>query len=166
MISLNSFQKKVFNKLTKIQGFSHIIESDFLNKTNLIEEYMQAKYQTNFESKQMEEWTPILCYFSYIYSKPSNPTKQIIGIQGPQGSGKSTMSLIICNFFKDFLGRRTECISIDDFYLTYEERQKRKMAFRGPPGTHDFDLLDSFFDQFYKKQSGSFLCQYIFAYWG
>lgn len=69
----------------------------------------------------------------------------IQGILGVQGGGKSTFATI-CRILLGFLGHNTISISIDDFYLTYEERailkQKKPMfKYRGPPGTHDVVLL-------------------------
>lgn len=68
----------------------------------------------------------------------------IIGIQGIQGCGKSTLARQLCS------SNMFECISIDDFYLTHEQienqyyytREKRWKC-RGNPGTHDIALLDT-----------------------
>lgn len=66
----------------------------------------------------------------------------IIGVQGIQGSGKSTL----CKKLKEKFN--WEVISIDDFYLTRSEldtlfRVTKEEAWkvRGNPGTHDIDLL-------------------------
>ena len=73
----------------------------------------------------------------------------IVGIQGGQGTGKSTLS----SFLKDELkkeGYKVQAFSIDDFYKTNEERQKLKQKYganpfyqisRGLPGTHRVDFL-------------------------
>ena len=73
----------------------------------------------------------------------------IVGIQGGQGTGKSTLS----SFLKDELkkeGYKVQAFSIDDFYKTNEERQKLRQKYknnpfyqisRGLPGTHRVDFL-------------------------
>lgn len=79
---------------------------------------------------------------------------QIIGVQGCQGSGKTTL----CEFIKLYLEHThkaaVEICSIDDFYLTKQERQTlsktthRLLATRGVPGTHDIPLILKTFDAF------------------
>ena len=68
----------------------------------------------------------------------------IIGIQGGQGTGKTSISI----FLKDYLakqGYKIIAFSIDDFYKSYEERKKLREKYpdnpfyqisRGLPGTH------------------------------
>jgi len=70
----------------------------------------------------------------------------VIGINGAQGSGKSTL----CRFLEGALlpahGLRAATLSLDDLYLTYAERQAFArdvhplFATRGVPGTHDVAL--------------------------
>ena len=70
----------------------------------------------------------------------------LIGVQGAQGSGKSTCSEFFKALFEHNYGLRTAVLSIDDFYLTYAERQDLAknvhplLATRGVPGTHDIGL--------------------------
>jgi D-glycerate 3-kinase len=68
----------------------------------------------------------------------------IQGILGGQGTGKSTLCIIL-KLILNQLGYSVACISIDDLYLTYAERQKLqqedpRLIWRGPPGTHDVTL--------------------------
>jgi D-glycerate 3-kinase len=71
----------------------------------------------------------------------------LVGINGPQGCGKTTLTKALCELFAA-KGKRALAISIDDFYLTHTE-QKRFAAEhagnpyfqqRGYPGTHDIEL--------------------------
>ena len=68
------------------------------------------------------------------------------GIGGGQGAGKSTLGRLITEAGTVF-GTRIEVLSIDDFYLTREERRGLAetvhplLATRGPPGTHDVERL-------------------------
>ena len=69
-----------------------------------------------------------------------------VGIGGGQGAGKSTLGRLITEAGTVF-GARIEVLSIDDFYLTKEERDRLAqtvhplLATRGPPGTHALDRL-------------------------
>lgn len=70
----------------------------------------------------------------------------VVGINGAQGSGKSTL----CAFFEQALlpelGLRVVTLALDDLYLTQAERQvlgrtvHPLLATRGVPGTHDTQL--------------------------
>jgi D-glycerate 3-kinase len=83
-----------------------------------------------------------------------NNTKQatfVVGINGAQGSGKTTTTQILTLLLEQE-GYRTVGFSIDDFYLPHAERQKlaeidSRLATRGVPGTHDakwgVDVLNS-----------------------
>ena len=69
-----------------------------------------------------------------------------VGIGGGQGAGKSTLGRLMVEAGRAF-DADVEVLSIDDFYLTREERQRLAedvhplFATRGPPGTHDVELL-------------------------
>ncbi|MEL7492926.1 MAG: glycerate kinase [Cyanobacteria bacterium J06554_11] len=68
----------------------------------------------------------------------------IQGILGGQGTGKTTLTLVL-QLILSCLGNQTVSLSIDDLYLTYDERlalrqQDPRLIWRGPPGTHDVAL--------------------------
>ena len=68
----------------------------------------------------------------------------IQGILGGQGTGKSSLCIIL-KLILNYLGLSVANLSIDDLYLTYEEREDLKqqdprLIWRGPPGTHDIEL--------------------------
>ena len=74
--------------------------------------------------------------------------KKTVMIAGSQGSGKSTLSLIIKKYFQKFYSKNVVILSIDDFYLSSYQRKKLAKKFktnlfetRGVPGTHNFKLL-------------------------
>lgn len=72
----------------------------------------------------------------------------IIGLSGPQGSGKSSIAKGTCKLLLQGRGLRTLHLSLDDFYLSaselaqlYDRTACPLYRFRGNPGTHDVVLL-------------------------
>ena len=74
--------------------------------------------------------------------------KKTLMIAGSQGSGKSTLSLLIKTYFKKFYKKDVVVLSIDDFYLSSFQREKLAIKLktnlfhtRGVPCTHNLKLL-------------------------
>jgi len=69
-----------------------------------------------------------------------------IGINGAQGSGKTTLSLALDMLLTKTYGLRCQTLSIDDFYLSRQDREKLArqvhplLQTRGVPGTHNCEL--------------------------
>lgn len=70
----------------------------------------------------------------------------VVGINGCQGSGKSTLTSFIEAFLTSVHGKRVVSLSIDDFYLDQSQRNALAIKVhpllktRGVPGTHDTTL--------------------------
>jgi len=81
----------------------------------------------------------------------------MIGLAGGQGSGKTTISSILTLILQKYFRLNVFKISIDDFYKTRRDRRllsKNKhplLMTRGVPGTHDIDLMLSFFKKIKDK---------------
>ncbi len=71
----------------------------------------------------------------------------IVGLNGAQGSGKSTLSQYLKQMMPMQLGVDCHVLSIDDFYLSKAKRKRLAasvhplLAIRGVPGTHDVPRL-------------------------
>ena len=71
----------------------------------------------------------------------------IVGLNGAQGSGKSTLSQYLKQMMPMQLGVDCHILSIDDFYLSKAKRKRLAasvhplLAIRGVPGTHDVPRL-------------------------
>lgn len=73
----------------------------------------------------------------------------IVGINGCQGSGKSTLTSLLATVLNEVFHKSTIGFSIDDFYLSKEQRIRLSKSVnpllktRGAPGTHDIGFLES-----------------------
>lgn len=84
----------------------------------------------------------------------------LVGLQGTQGSGKSTVCLFIKALLEKCFNYSVLVMSIDDFYLTRQERQTLSetvhplLVTRGVPGTHDVQLAKNTFEAIAEMQEG------------
>lgn len=104
--------------------------------------YLGFKEPDIIATKLERLWLPVA--LELVTARRTLDRIVIQGILGGQGTGKSTLCIIL-KLILDYLGFSTANLSIDDLYLTYSERQKLKqqdprLIWRGPPGTHDVDL--------------------------
>ena len=82
----------------------------------------------------------------------------LIGINGAQGTGKSTLAKLLSALLTS-TGYRTANLSIDDFYYSKAKRQELAneihplLRSRGVPGTHDVDLALNLIEQLYAAGS-------------
>jgi D-glycerate 3-kinase len=87
-------------------------------------------------------WLPLALRLRSLRDR--RQTALIQGILGGQGTGKTTLTLILKHML-GVMGYNAVGLSIDDIYKTYEERLALRAAdprlkWRGPPGTHDVSL--------------------------
>ena len=87
-------------------------------------------------------WLPLAIQLAEYRREMPRPFIQ--GILGGQGTGKSTLSSILRLILRH-LGYNALCLSLDDLYKTYSERQilskqDPRLIWRGPPGTQDIEL--------------------------
>lgn len=93
----------------------------------------------------VDNWYIPLCYKLVQQIINKNGTFYL-GINGCQGSGKSTMAAFIESLLTECWGLKVANLSIDDFYLTRKERKHLAehehplLMTRGVPGTHDVKL--------------------------
>jgi D-glycerate 3-kinase len=83
-----------------------------------------------------------------------------VGINGCQGSGKSTLTDFLAEYLITEYNLNVVVMSLDDFYLTREKRNQLAndihplLATRGVPGTHDVGALDCLITQLKQKKTG------------
>jgi D-glycerate 3-kinase len=123
--------------------------STFSQQHNLPEEF---KLTAN------EYYQPLAEHIFEQFSKTKAP--YFVGINGCQGSGKSTLTDFIATYLTTMHQLNVVVMSLDDFYLS---REKRKilaqdihplLATRGVPGTHDVVELNHVLTLLKEKKTG------------
>jgi len=111
-------------------------EQQFLLRNQLPESYLVSA----------EKWfAPMLAGLAQK-AKRTDRQALVIGINGSQGSGKSTLADYLCTMLDERHKLRCVSLSLDDFYLTRQQRLKLAteihplLQTRGVPGTHDIPL--------------------------
>ena len=95
-----------------------------------------------------------------IYTRFQQDKKPLfVGVNGCQGSGKSTLSAYIAQYLSSTYSLNVVVMSLDDFYLPTTERNKLAADIhpmfvkRGVPGTHNTQLLQQVITQLNDKKS-------------
>jgi D-glycerate 3-kinase len=139
MIYLNTLPEEISRiSVTDCSRISKYLFSHFL--ANL----KQLQISDDLSSQLIDIYVPLAA--SLVAKAKQQQAPLIVGINGAQGSGKSTLCTLLETILQEGFGLRTTSFSIDDLYCTRAERKvlgKRihpLLATRGVPGTHDIKL--------------------------
>ncbi|AWB66899.1 haloacid dehalogenase [Saccharobesus litoralis] len=109
----------------------------------------KAHYPESLSKQLHTVYYPLASYCNQLHqNKPI-----VIGVNGTQGSGKSTLCHLLTWLLAHAFYKKSVVVSIDDLYLTKNERQQLAetvhplLATRGVPGTHDVELGVSLISQ-------------------
>ena len=108
------------------------------------------------KEKMIKSFLIPLCF--WISEKVDKKRPYFVGLAGGQGTGKTTISSLIKIILIKYFKLKVFRISIDDFYKTRKERislSKRihpMLLTRGVPGTHDINMMLSFFKKVKNKK--------------
>ena len=97
-----------------------------------------------------------ICF--WISNKTNKKRPYFVGLAGGQGTGKTTISSLIEIILTKYFNLKVFRISIDDFYKTRRERISLSkkihpmLLTRGVPGTHDINMMLSFFRKVKSKK--------------
>ena len=108
------------------------------------------------KEKMIKSFLIPLCF--WISKKADKKNPYFVGLAGGQGTGKTTISSLIKIILTKYFKLNVFRISIDDFYKTRKERISLSKSVhpmlltRGVPGTHDINMMLSFFKQAKSKK--------------
>lgn len=139
MIYLKTFPEEISRlSATDCSRISKSLSSYFLASLK------QLQISDDLSSQLNDIYVPLAA--SLIVKAKQQQAPLVVGINGAQGSGKSTLCKLLETILREGFGLRTAIFSIDDLYCTRAERKdlgKKKhplLATRGVPGTHDIKL--------------------------
>jgi len=108
------------------------------------------------KEKMIKSFLIPICF--WIAKKTDNKKPYFVGLAGGQGTGKTTISSILKIILTKYFKLKVFKISIDDFYKTRKDRillSKKvhpMLLTRGVPGTHDINVMLSFFKKIKSKR--------------
>lgn len=123
----------------------------------MISQFIRQHQLPNDYAQTVHDWF-IPAVESLLIKQKQQTKPLVIGINGAQGSGKSTLSDLLTTLFTDYYKLSAVNISLDDFYYTYQQRQDLAssvhplLAIRGVPGTHDTELAINTLNQLVKGE--------------
>ncbi len=126
----------------------------------LKKEKIFGKYKITKIKNLKKNYIPISFWIEKKYKEKGKTL--FLGLSGGQGSGKTTMAGILKIILNEFFRRNVCVTSIDNFYKTFDERNKMSKQIhplfktRGVPGTHDVRLLKKFFGNIKKNKFKEF----------
>lgn len=121
----------------------------------------QMMIDNDLEQALVDIYIPLAaCLAQQVQERGST---QVIGVNGAQGSGKTTLCKLLQIVLEEGFAKRVATFSIDDIYLTLAERKALAkevhplLETRGVPGTHDVALGMTLLSGLRKLETGQSL---------
>lgn len=128
--------------------------------TALLPRFKELLQDESIDEDLQQAFTEVYAPLAHWIAHGHPGRLQLIGLNGAQGAGKSTLAKILRMLLSEGFGFRTEVLSIDDLYLQPEQRQVLADTIhplfrtRGVPGTHDIALGLELVSVLRKQQPG------------
>ena len=150
---LKGYNRHLFNlaRFLHIRSGMEVFLEQFIEKERLPE---------GFRTLVSKAYLPIAKRLLTWNAEHSGPAPLLVGINGAQGTGKSTLAHFLAEFLKASAGLNVFVLSLDDLYMTRSERRLLAervhplLATRGVPGTHDVALAMRLLDAMAAEKAG------------
>lgn len=133
-----------------------------MNQIDLSHFVQKHKLGADFSAQALEYFVPLAREIANLHQNKHRSI--LVGINGAQGSGKSTLSELLVHILKEKYGLLAISLSLDDFYYAHHERQHLGhsihplLATRGVPGTHDVMLTLETIDHLLHHNNATTIC--------
>lgn len=128
-------------------------------KSQLIQSFIEKhKLDNGFTELALKWFIPIAELIASHQKRDDSP--YFIGLNGSQGSGKSTLTDFITHYLTNTYQLNIAVTSLDDFYLSQQTRKSLAqnnhplLKTRGVPGTHDTDLMHQVLNDLKQQKTG------------
>lgn len=134
------------------------LNKDTIEQLQLSFERVLAQENIPTNTRLVENFTASYLPLAQWIATQHQQTPIVIGINGSQGSGKSTLSKILSQLLDKGFEKKAVIISIDDLYKTRQQRHDMSESIhplfqtRGVPGTHDVQLGISIISKLIKQE--------------
>lgn len=134
------------------------LNKDTIEQLQLSFERILAQENIPTNTHLIENFTASYLPLAQWIATQHQQTPIVIGINGSQGSGKSTLSKILSQLLDKGFEKKVVIISIDDLYKTHQQRHDMSenihplFQTRGVPGTHDVQLGISIISKLIKQE--------------
>ena len=125
-----------------------------INDSQLLDAFEKAAAESALSKNVIENFLKVHREIAqWLNHKQEGKSPFVLGINGAQGAGKSTFSKFAALAQQVLFNKSVLVLSIDDLYLTRQERvelgkaQHPLLVTRGVPGTHDLRLGQSLLTQ-------------------
>ena len=136
-----------------------MVSTSEMSTRQFLDEFCAARDLNGIFMRNVESY--FLAYAGRLCERAKQLDRPVIvGLNGAQGSGKSTLSELLAELLPLFFDVDCHVLSIDDFYLSKAQRRKLGsavhplLATRGVPGTHDCARLSDALDACSAYSSG------------
>lgn len=136
-----------------------------MNKTRNKVDYLYHDKKDKFTNDFTFIFFPLANLIHELHTNKTDNVPFIIGLQAHPGCGKTTLSNIISDVLNTYYKVNCNYLSIDDLYKKHKELNELKIKnplfeYRGPPGTHDLEILNSIFNKIKEKENNYYLPRY------
>jgi len=139
------------------QGYNHLNVNNLQQKT--LKKIKSLALQHRLPDTYADDVVSFVMPIAEQLFEQHKNTPAVIGIQGSQGSGKSTSAAFLKKILESEFNLNVEICSIDDFYLSRAERKALAekihplLQTRGVPGTHHTQSIIHQFNLFKENKA-------------